>query len=139
VLRLEKQHVIVGQDTDSESNVISAGMDWIAKLDKPDFVGRWAVERVLERPLRERLVGFTMEDGRLPQEGAQIVADGLPVGRVTSARFSERLGRVIGLAWVPPERAEEGSTIRVRIDGRLRPGRVALAPFYDPDGVRLRA
>ena len=49
VLRLEKAHVIVGQDTDSESNLLSAGMPWIAKLDKDDFVGKWAVELVAGR------------------------------------------------------------------------------------------
>src|SRR5581483_1598229 len=59
VLRLEKQHVIVGQDTDSESTLLSAGMPWIVKLDKEDFVGRRAVELERERGVRERLVGFT--------------------------------------------------------------------------------
>jgi sarcosine oxidase subunit alpha len=139
VLRLEKQHVIVGQDTDSESNVISSGMSWIAKLDKEDFVGKWAVEHVLERPLRERLVGFVMDGGTVPEEGGQVVLDGRPAGRVTSARRSERLGRTVGLAWVPPELAEEGSELLIRVDGRLRTATVALAPFYDPDGERLRA
>ncbi len=43
VLRLEKAHVIVGQDTDSESNLLSAGMPWIVKDDKPDYVGKWAL------------------------------------------------------------------------------------------------
>jgi sarcosine oxidase subunit alpha len=139
VLRLEKAHVIIGQDTDSESNVLSAGMSWIAKLDKDDFVGKWAVELEQERGHRERLVGFTMGDSALPQEGAQIVLDGRPWGRVTSARWSERVGSVIGLAWVPPELAEDGAEIRVRIDGKLKPGQVALAPFYDADGEKLRA
>jgi sarcosine oxidase, subunit alpha len=139
VLRLEKAHVIIGQDTDSESNVLSAGMSWIAKLDKDDFVGKWAVELEQERGHRERLVGFTMADSALPQEGAQIVLDGRPGGRVTSARWSERVGRVIGLAWVPPELAEDGAEIRVRIDGSLRPGQVALAPFYDAEGHKLRS
>src|SRR5262249_62282042 len=60
VLRLEKAHVIVGQDTDSESNLLSAGMPWVLKLDKSDFVGRFAAELARERGVRERLVGFTM-------------------------------------------------------------------------------
>ena len=76
VLRLEKAHVIVGQDTDSESNLLSAGMPWILKLDKDDFVGKWAAEHVQARGVRERLVGFTMPAGVLPLEGAQVVRDG---------------------------------------------------------------
>jgi sarcosine oxidase, subunit alpha len=140
VLRLEKQHIIVGQDTDSESSLLSAGMPWIVKADKEDFVGKRAVELVRERGVRERLVGFTMPRGMLPLEGAQVVAaDGRPVGRVTSARVSERLGETIGLAWVAPERAAEGEAIEIRVDGVDHPARVALTPFYDPEGTKLRS
>jgi sarcosine oxidase subunit alpha len=139
VLRLEKQHVIVGQDTDSESNLLSAGMAWLPKLDKEDFVGKWAVEHVQERGVRERLVGFTVRGGLLPAEGAQVVAHGLPAGRVTSARLSERTGSVVGLAWVAPDRAEDGTPFTISSDGRLIEARVALAPFYDPEGVQLRS
>ena len=90
VLRLEKAHVIVGQDTDSESNLYSADMSWLPKLEKDDFVGKFAVEHFAEREERERLVGFTMEDDVVPAEGAQIVIEGFPVGRVTSARRRDR-------------------------------------------------
>jgi sarcosine oxidase subunit alpha len=136
VLRLEKAHVIVGQDTDSESNLLGAGMPWIVKQDKDDFVGKWALPHVT---VRERLVGFTLPIGVLPAEGAQVVRDGVAAGRVTSARVSERLGNVIGLAWVEPERAEDGETIAIRIDGALHDAAVTLAPFYDPEGALLRS
>ena len=139
VLRLEKAHIIVGQDTDSESNLLSAGMPWIAKLDKDDFVGKWATELTKENGVYERLVGFTMPDGTLPAEGAQVVLDGKPAGRVTSARVSERVGRVIGLAYVKPDRADDGADIAIMIDGTLHTGRVTLAPFYDPEGEKLRS
>ena len=139
VLRLEKGHVIVGQDTDSESNLLSAGMPWIVKADKDDFVGKWAVEHVRERGVRERLVGFTMDDGVVPPEGAQVVRDGRPAGRVTSARASEQLGRVIGLAWVEPDQAADGTPIAIHVAGAPQAATVTLAPFYDPDGERLRS
>jgi sarcosine oxidase subunit alpha len=139
VLRLEKAHIIVGQDTDSESNLLSAGMPWIVKHDKDDFVGKWATEHVRDRGVRERLVGFTMDDGVLPLEGAQVVRDGRPVGRVTSARMSERVARVVGLAWVQPDQAADGTAISIRVDGALHPASVTLAPFYDPEGKLLRS
>jgi sarcosine oxidase subunit alpha len=139
VLRLEKAHVIVGQDTDSESNLLSAGMPWIVKLEKDDFVGRWAVEHVQERGVQERLVGFTMPSAVLPAEGAQVVENGRPAGRVTSARVSERVGRTIGLAWVRPECAEDGTRISIRVDGTLHEAEVTLAPFYDAEGALLRS
>ncbi|MBA2358378.1 MAG: (2Fe-2S)-binding protein [Actinobacteria bacterium] len=139
ILRLEKQHIIVGQDTDSESNVLEAGMSWIAKLDKDDFVGKWALEHVSERGFREQLVGFEMENGVVPAEGGQIVVEGRSAGRVTSARLSPYLGRAIGMAWVRPPLAEEDLQIQIRVDGRLEAARVRLKPFFDPEGERLRA
>jgi sarcosine oxidase subunit alpha len=139
ILRLEKQHIIVGQDTDSESNALSANMPWIVKFDKDDFVGKWALVHVAEHGDRERLVGFEMLNGVVPLEGGQIVVDGRPAGRVTSARRSAKLGRSIGLAWVPPHVAEEDSEFEIRVDGRLEPARVRLRPFLDPDGERLRS
>jgi sarcosine oxidase subunit alpha len=139
VLRLEKAHVIVGQDTDSESNLLSAGMPWVLKLDKGDFVGRRAAELVQERGVRERLVGFTLPPQTLPAEGAQVVVDGRPAGRVTSARVSERLGRTVGLAWVTPEHARDGAEITIRVGGADVRAAVTLAPFYDAGGERLRA
>src|SRR2546421_11753504 len=78
VLRLEKMHILVGQDTDSESNAFEAGMPWIVKLDKDDFVGKWSLEQVRERQFREQLVGFETVNGLIPPEGGQIVVDGRP-------------------------------------------------------------
>jgi len=139
ILRLEKMHILVGQDTDSESNVLEAGMPWIAKLDKDDFVGKWALEQVQERGFRERLVGFEMTDGVVPVEGGQIVLSGRPAGRVTSARLSPHLGRAIGMAWVHPELAHDGAEIEIKVNGGLAGARVRLQPFFDPEGERLRS
>ena len=140
ILRLEKMHILVGQDTDSESNVLEAGMPWIAKLDKEnDFVGKWALEHVQGRGFREQLVGFEMADGVLPAEGGQIVAGGRMRGRVTSARLSPHLGHVIGMAWVRPELAQDGAEIEIKVNGGVEKARVRLRPFFDPDGERLRS
>jgi len=139
ILRLEKQHLIVGQDTDSESNTLDANMAWLVKFDKDDFVGKWALEHMQERGARERLVGFEMDDGVVPLEGGQVVVDGRPAGRVTSARWSELLGKAIGLAWVPPDLAEEGSRLEIRVDGGLEQASVRLRAFHDPEGARQRS
>jgi len=139
VLRLEKAHIIVGQDTDSESNALEAGMPWIVKFDKDDFVGKWSLEHVRQRGFRERLVGFEMANGTVPPEGGQIVVDGRPGGRVTSARWSERVGKAIGMAWVPSELAQEGARIEIKVDGRIEAAAVRLGPFYDPEGRQLRS
>jgi sarcosine oxidase, subunit alpha len=139
VLRLEKAHIIVGQDTDSESNLLSAGMSWLPKLDKEDFVGKLAVEHFQQRDEVERLVGFTMEDDVVPAEGAQVVIEGRPGGRVTSARRSEAVGAVIGLAWLPPDRCEDGTRFEIVVDRQRKGARVRHGAFYDPSGGRMRA
>jgi sarcosine oxidase subunit alpha len=140
ILRLEKMHILIGQDTDSESNVLEANMPWIAKLDKDDFVGKWSLEHVQERGLQDLLVGFEMEDGTVPLEGAQVVLEGTrPIGRITSSRWSPELRKAIGMAWVPAEIAEEGKSFLVTVDGGFERATVRLRPFFDPDGERLRS
>ncbi len=139
ILRLEKTHILVGQDTDGESNPLEAAMSWIVKLDKEEFVGKWAIEQVKDRGLNWMLVGFEMPNGRVPVEGAQIVVDGKSSGRITSVRWSAQLDKTIGMAVVPIQFAEEGSTFDVRIDGALEPAIVKTKPFFDPDGTHLRA
>jgi len=136
VLRLQKLHVIVGQDTDSESTPYGAAMPWIVKLDKDDdFIGRWALEHAAEHPAEYSLVGFTMADGHLPTEGAVV----LPGGQVTSSRRSPQLGKVIGMAWVPAGQAEDGAEITISDEGGRYEATVTTAPFYDPEGEVLRS
>jgi len=141
VLRLHKMHILVGQDTDSESDPVASAMPWIVKLDKEqDFIGRWALEEFAEREPALRLVGFELGNGAVPHEGAAVLAgrDGAP-GRVTSARFSRTQGHPIGLAWVPREQAEDGAAIEISDRGRRMQATVTTKPFYDPDGERLRS
>ena len=139
VLRLEKQHLIVSQDTDALTTPFGANLGMLVKLDKPDFVGRDALRSGATRPATEQLVGFELDGTTAPGEGAAVVENGHPVGRVTSAKWSAWLGRVIGLAWVPAARARDGATFDVRMDGATARARVVMRPSYDPDGVRLRS
>jgi sarcosine oxidase subunit alpha len=140
ILRLQKQHIIVGQDTDSESTPFGAAMPWIVKLDKEqDFIGRWALERGLDHPPATRLVGFRCANGDVPTEGSVVIDGGEPAGQVTSARFSPLLGAAIGLAWVPSAIAQEDAPLTISDAGRTIRATVTTRPFYDPDGEVLRA
>src|SRR5579871_2776482 len=138
LLRLEKRHVIVGVDTDALSNPYEAGMAWVAKLDKADFIGRNALMRHAEAEPAQKLVGFIMLNDAIPQDGAAIVADGALRGRVTSGRYSPRNGKAVGLAWVTAQSAVEGSEIDIRVEGGTARARVVEEAFYDPAGERLR-
>lgn len=139
ILRLEKQHIIVGQDTDALSTPEGAGLGWMVKLDKQDFLGRQALADDSEKGTPERLVGFKVESGGLPTEGVAVVSDGQPIGRVCSSRWSETAGAFIGLAWVPTAMAQDGARLELGASGTRTVARVHLKPFFDPDGVRLRS
>ena len=139
ILRLEKGHVIVGQDTDAVSTPYDVGSDWAVRLDKDDFIGRGGLAVASERGLQQRLVGFITHDSSYPEDGTPVMSGNRPIGRVTSARLSPTMKQGFGLAWVPPELAREGETIEVLIGDRPVPARVTLHPVYDPDGHKLRS
>jgi sarcosine oxidase subunit alpha len=143
VLRLEKQHAIVGQDTDALSDPRGAAMAWLIKGDRPDFIGRDAFAAIAERGGREVLAGFEMIGTAVPAEGAAVVRDGRPIGRVTSSKWSPTLGKAIGLAWLPIEDAVDDRAITVRLgtgrEGSSAPAVVRTKPFYDPAGERVRS
>ena len=138
ILRLEKKHIIVGQDTDVISNPLESDMEWVVKFDKEDFIGRGGLVGVSERGFRNKLVGFVMRDSQVPEDGDPVVLGDVPIGRVTSARLSPTLGKGFGMAWVPVDLAVEGAEIRIRIGNRSVPAQVSLQAVYDPEGVRLR-
>jgi len=141
LLRLQKQHIIVGQDTDSESTPYTAAMPWAVKLDKEEnFIGKWALERASTEAAQAMLVGFTLADGQVPTEGAVVLdAAGAVAGQVTSARRSRQLGRVIGMAWVPAALAADGRTVTISDRGARMQGTVVTEPFHDPAGELLRS
>jgi sarcosine oxidase subunit alpha len=138
ILRLEKRHLIVGQDTDALSDPFAADMAWAVKFDKPDFIGKASLLREHQKGLQEQLVGFVMRNGRVPDEGDPVVANGKPVGRVTSSRYSPAMKKSVGMAWVPAEMVQNGSPLQIFIDGRLELADLHSAAFYDPGGERMK-
>ena len=138
ILRLEKGHIIVGQDTDALSTPFHLNMDWVVRLEKNDFVGRGGLVNVLEQGVRDKLVGFTMHDNVVPEDGDPVVDEGKPVGKVTSSRMSPTTGKGFGLVWLPVELAKEGNQIAIRVDGSDALGVVTNQPLYDPESTKLR-
>ncbi|MGA9858496.1 MAG: glycine cleavage T C-terminal barrel domain-containing protein, partial [Solirubrobacteraceae bacterium] len=141
ILRLQKMHILVGQDTDSESTPFTAAMPWIVKLDKEqDFIGKWALAHYAQQTPATALVGFTLPNGDVPTEGAVVIDEhGAPAGQVTSSRHSPVLDRTIGLAWVPGSLAHDGAQITISDEGRQLRAEIQTRPFYDPDGEVLRS
>lgn len=142
LLRLEKGHLIVGQDTDGLTDPFEADLGWAVKLDKRFFVGKRSLQIIAGKEPRRRLVGFELPaDAPAPRESHLIVDAGGGIdGRVTSVGRSGAVGRTIGLAYVPPAAARVGAALRIKGDGgAIAAARVAATPFFDPDGARLRS
>ena len=145
VLRLEKAHIIIGQDTDATSDPLAADLGPLVKLDKPDFLGKRSLVQVAAAGPKQRLVGFRIQKpGVVPEEGLQIVSqlDNKKlqiIGWVTSSRFSPTLNQAIGLCWLPADlAAQPGAGFGIWRDGSLIEAVVHHGPFYDPGGERLR-
>jgi sarcosine oxidase subunit alpha len=139
VLRLEKGHIIVGQDSDGLTTPYEADMAWAIGRNKPFFVGSRAMEVQRQRGLTRRLVGFTIDDqtAPVPEECHLVVRGPSITGRVTSAVRSPTLERIVGLAYVAIDQSELGSVFDIKIaGGRLIQGRVVPIPFYDPENKR---
>jgi glycine cleavage system aminomethyltransferase T len=131
-LRLEKGHIIVGMDTELDTTPRRVRMAWAARMEKPDFIGKAALERTAKERDERLLHGFTME-GDAPIEGSPIYVDDRIVGHVSGSWASPALGRTVMLGWIKHLPYPD----RVRIDGRE--ALVTSTPFYDPEGDRARA
>ena len=140
MLRLEKGHVIIGQDTDGLTNPLEIGAGWAVRMNKPFFIGQRSL-RILERkPARQQLVGFRLQDESTARvrESHLIIEGSRIAGRVTSVGHSPTLGFTIGLALVDPEVARRGE-LRIRATGGAEVhARVVALPFYDERGERQR-
>jgi len=138
LLRLEKGHIIVGQDTDGMTHPGEVGLDWAMNRTKPDFVGRRSVDILAASAPIRQLVGFSLHlTAPKPLEGHLVIKDGDIVGNVTSCEISPTLNQIIGLAYAHPDNASPGDCIAIRTEGGvLVQARVEALPFYDPDNTR---
>lgn len=138
LLRLEKGHIYLGQDTMPDDTPAKLGMTWAVDMSKPWFVGKMALERMATLPLARRHVGLELVGG--PADIAQLRGEpllvaGHVVGRVTSAERSIALDRAIGLGWV--REVDDGFPDRL-VTGSGAVATVVSTPFYDPEGGRMR-
>ncbi|MBS99874.1 MAG: aminomethyltransferase [Oceanospirillaceae bacterium] len=147
VLRLEKGHIIVGQDTDGLTNPFEANMSWAVPLkSKPWFTGKPSLAR-LKNSCERRLIGFRLpqgfspkSSGEMPKECHLIIQNGEIAGRITSIAYSPSLGRIIGLAMVDLPLADANVMMQVKVDsGAFVAIEPCATPFYDADGARQTA
>ncbi|WP_437783521.1 glycine cleavage system aminomethyltransferase GcvT [Sorangium sp. So ce1097] len=130
-LRLEARLSLYGNDIDETTNPIEAGLGWVVKLDKGDFVGRAALQRVKAEGPTRKLIGFEMVGRGIARHGYPLLdADGAKVGVCTSGSPGPTVGKNIGLGYLPVSMAAVGTPFQVDCRGRSVEAVVVKTPFY---------
>jgi sarcosine oxidase subunit alpha len=138
LLRLEKGHIIVSQDTDGMSHPGELSLTWAVNRKKPFFVGCRSVDILMAQPQTRKLVGFKLPKASgKPKEGHLVIKDDKVSGNVTSCEYSPTVGAIIGMAYAGIDESEPGSTLAIRIDGgQVVNATVVELPFFDPKNQR---
>ena len=129
-LRLEKGYPLYGHELDDATTPLEAGLEWVTKLHKPDFIGRESLLQQKQRGITRKLVGLEMVDPGIARGGYQVFKSGIRVGHVTSGTKSPTLNKSIALAYVGVDNAALGHSVDVEIRGRKIPAKIVSLPFY---------
>ena len=130
-LRLEGSLSLYGHEISDTINVWEAGLGRFCKMEKPEFIGRAALEKAKALGMKRTLVGLEMVERGIARDGYKVLDnDGREIGYVTSGSPAPFLKKNIALAYVPPEFATVGSTVKVEIRGQGVKAQVVLTPFY---------
>ncbi|APF19224.1 Aminomethyltransferase [Caldithrix abyssi DSM 13497] len=128
-LRLEKKMCLYGNDIDETTNPIEAGLGWITKLDKGDFIGREALLKIKEEGPKRKLVAIVLEGQGFPRHGYKIFKDGNEIGHVTSGTVSPILNKGIAMGYVAKEFARVGTELEIEIRAKKVPAIIIKPPF----------
>jgi aminomethyltransferase len=129
-LRLEAGMALYGHEIDASISPLEAGLDWIVKLDKGEFIGREALLKQKRDGIRRKLAGFEMRGRGIAREGYEVRLDGAPAGWVTSGSPSPTLNRNIGLCYLPAADARPGRPIQVVVRNQPVDAATVETPFY---------
>jgi len=129
-LRLEAAMALYGHEIDETTTPFEAGLGWVVKLDKGDFLGRDALASQKAQGIPRKLVGFEVQGRGIARQGHGVVSDGGAVGAVTSGTWSPTFEKALGMAYVPPELAAPGTALKLEVRGKELPAAVVELPFY---------
>lgn len=129
-LRLEMRYCLYGNDMDETTTPLEAGLGWITKMDKGQFIGREALVEQVKNGVKRRLVGFEVQGKGIPRPGYPVFCDGREVSKVASGTSSPSLRKGIGTAYLPAEYCAGGTWIEIDVRQKRVPARVVKGPFY---------
>jgi aminomethyltransferase len=128
-LRLEMKYALYGNDITDDTSPLEAGLAWVTKLDKGDFVGRDAIVAQKEAGVPRRLVGLVV-DGRIARPHSPVLIDGKVVGEVTSGTRGPSVNQNVAIAYVAAEHSKIGTAVQIDIRGKTADAVVSKTPFY---------
>ncbi len=128
-LRLEMGYCLYGNDIDETTNPLEAGLGWITKLKKGEFIGREALLKVKEEGLQRKLVPMTLDEKAFPRHGYPILKNDEEIGKVTSGTVSPVLGKPIALGYVKINFTAEGEEVFIQIRNKSHKARIVKLPF----------
>lgn len=128
-LRLEMGYCLYGNDIDDTTTPLQAGLGWITKFGKTDFIGKSILDREKSSGSPRRLVGMTLPEKNIARHGYVISDGSKDIGVVTSGTFSPSLRRSIAMGYVPASTAAPGATVQIMIRGKAVPATVTALPF----------
>ena len=130
-LRLEGKLPLYGHEISDTINVWEAGLDRFCKMEKPEFIGRAALEKAKSEGVTQTLVGLEMVERGIARDGYKVLdTGGREIGYVTSGSPAPFLKKNIALAYAPPEFAAVGTPVKVEIRGQRVGAQVVPTPFY---------
>jgi aminomethyltransferase len=136
-LRLEMKFALYGNDIDETTNPLEAGLGWVVKPAKGEWIGRGAIEAMRAAGVKRKLVGFEMAERAVGRHGYRMLKDGAAAGIVTSGTFSPSLERCIGMGYITSELAAAGTEFDVDIRGQAHRARVAKTPFVPSHAKKI--
>lgn len=135
-LRLEVAYCLYGNEIDQTTNTLEAGLGWITKLSKDDFIGKDALLKSKEEGLARKLVGLVSEEKCFPRHGYNITINGEVIGNITSGTVSPITEKAIALAYVKKDYSAEGSEVNFNIRGKEFKAQVVKLPFVTNNAMK---
>jgi len=132
-LRLESKMALYGHEISDSINVWEADLGRFCKMDKPEFIGRAALEEAQAKPegLKRILVGLEMIERGIGRDGYKLFSEsGEEIGYITSGSPAPFLKKNIALAYVPPAYSQIGTTVLVEVRNQRVKAQVVPTPFY---------
>ena len=132
-LRLEMGYCLYGNDIDDTTSPLEAGLGWITKLKKENFIGIEKIKQKKAEGITRKLVGLSADGRRVPRHGYKLEnAEGIEIGRVTSGTLSPCLGSPIGMGYVELAYSQPNTEVMVVMGKKRMPVTITKPPFYKP-------